>query len=232
MFGLSTGTMETHYNLGSAADLILTPDFRILLPGPGTFNFAVSADREGNTCVRSLEGNTAGVILSEMIGDATYEIHANEQAWFRSGRLQNASSVSPIACGCPVQMVPVMRAEESTPATSVKPHAPAETDLIAQAAPQGTAAAVTNRVPASSGRDLHVQVDAPFVFRATQPKVPAAPSVAHLRLLPRLTPEQLEVAPLAPTKIRYYRLQAGKIDKPERRGFFSRLGGVFSAIFR
>src|SRR5437868_11840946 len=41
MLSLSEGTIEMHYSVGSSADTIQTPDFRILFPGPGDFNFAV-----------------------------------------------------------------------------------------------------------------------------------------------------------------------------------------------
>jgi hypothetical protein len=231
MVGLSTGTIETHYNLGSSADLILTPDFRILLPGPGTFHFAVSADRQGNTCVRALEGNTASVVLSEMMGDASYQVHANEQAWFRSGRLHNVSSVVPPTCGCPVEMVPIMRAEETPPPA---PEAPLQEQRrpTAQVDSRGTGPAVTNPLPTAKRNEARVQVDAPFVFRADPARVPPTPAVAQLRLLPRSSSELLDLTPQAPASVTYYRLQSAKIDKGGRRGFFGKLGGVLAGIFR
>src|SRR5437868_3641379 len=98
MLSLSDGTMETHYSVGSSADTIQTPDFRILLPGPGDFHFAVRADATGNTCIRALDGNTASVVVAEMMGDGTYQVRPNEQVTFSDGKVSNAVPFG--KCGC------------------------------------------------------------------------------------------------------------------------------------
>jgi len=98
MLSLSGGTVETHYSVGSSADTIQTPDFRILFPGPGDFHFAVRADASGNTCIRALDGNTASIVVSEVMGDGSYQVRPNEQVTFNDGKVSNAVPFG--KCGC------------------------------------------------------------------------------------------------------------------------------------
>src|SRR5262249_25847261 len=109
MLGMSQGSIETHYVLEGSVDSVVTPDFRIVLPGPGAFNLAIRADKLGNTCVGSMAGSTSSAVVAEMIGNGTYEIKPQQEIVFRQGRLDLTElPLSP--CGCPRSQQPVLQA--------------------------------------------------------------------------------------------------------------------------
>ncbi len=69
LLSLNSGNLELNYPLGTEADTLLTPDLRLLLPGPGTVHVAVRVSPNGDTCVQSLPWNAAAVVISESMGD-------------------------------------------------------------------------------------------------------------------------------------------------------------------
>lgn len=250
MLGMSTGALEAHYSLNASADSVLTPDFRVLMTGPGDFNYAMSVNARGDTCVRSLPGNTASMIVSELIGDGTYQIKPNEQVVFQSGKLSDRSSEVPINCGCPPPQPQVMRAE-NTPPAKVLPHntQPAAVSLAqnenqakpvdpakgASAAPsadqneQATAAmgsngtSLTAPTPANA-QGVNVEVEAPLVFRAPQP--PPAP----VKETAQIAPDNSQQHPTLPTTM-VVPPAPKEEPKQENRGFFGKIGHFFKSIF-
>jgi len=229
MIGLSSGTLETHYAMSNSSDSIMTPDFQIQLVGPGIFNFAISADERGNTCVQSLGSNSGSLRFSELMGDGVYEVKASDQVFFRGGKVSNASATVG-SCGCAV-MPNVMRAAAGPPPNPQSrllsavpvPSSPLPS-LAAKPSPTTTATAVI----VDSPKDVHVEVDAPFVFRASDPRpVPDAPfNMARLYIsgLPALP--SAEVKALAPATVQ----QQAADRKPKKKR--KTVWGMIASIFR
>ncbi len=260
MFGMSTGTLETHYHLENGSDAVLTPDFRILLAGPGDFDYAISSNSHGDTCVRALLGNTASLMVSELMGDRSYQVKPTEQVVFQQGRIDRISNDLPFDCGCAAPPPPVMRASVPPPTLVAEANLPPNLQMPSSASGTATRAAIdpmlpplpTASRPAVAGpagtqvqrasavpeaapprpakkEDLHVQIEAPLVFRGSD----RARTTQTATNMPPKAPVQPNPAPApkpAPPPQSKATAQQQQVAS-EHRGFFGRVKGFFSAIF-
>ncbi len=69
MFGMKTGALDTHYRLGSASDAVLTRIFGFFAR-PAEFAYAIIPTHAAHL-FRALLGNTASLMISELMGDRT-----------------------------------------------------------------------------------------------------------------------------------------------------------------
>lgn len=217
LFSLNSGNLEMNYPLGAEADTLLTPDLRLLLPGPGTVHVAVRVTPQGDTCIQSLASNASAIVVSETMGDATYQVKPDQAVLFKSARLSEASSFKG-NCGCPAPPpIPtqVAKAVAPPPISPVQPKpAPA-----APAAP-----------PPSP--EQHMAVEAPFVFRGDDPTPDLTPNVAVLKLENnRVVQLEPTVLPPANGKKKAPPANNTQTAKKESHGFFSKVGSFFAAIF-
>ena len=207
LFAMNTGAIEADYRLGSSADSVMTPDFRILLAGPGIFHFAISADAQGNACVRALPRNTASLIVSELNGEGTYQVKPNEQVFFAHGSVADPSALVPADCGCPAPPPPVQVA-----AKPPEPPPPAHSE--------------EKPLPAAQ----HMEMEAPLVYHPAGEDQEMEYNVARLRLTEGSPfADRAVLPPPSPNTA-----QAGsKTPKPQKKkGFFGRIGSFFATVFK
>jgi hypothetical protein len=215
LFSLNSGNLELNYPLGAEADTLLTPDLRLLLPGPGTVHVAVRVTPQGDTCVQSLPSNVSAIVVSETMGDATYQVKPDEAVLFKGGHL-GQSGRSKQNCGCATQVpTQVAKAALPTPPPAVQPK-PAEPMAAAPPPPE-----------------QHITMEVPFVFRGNDPTPDLTENIAVLKLennkFVQLEPTVLP--PLANKKKPVPSSTTETASKEQTRGFFSKIGAFFASIF-
>jgi hypothetical protein len=242
MLAMGSGTVEIDYSMAQrGSDFLLTPDFSIQLSGPGTYHFALGVNKRGDTCMKSLAGNTSQVVISELLSASVYKTKPQESAFFKAGKLDTGSPLTE-ECGCPAS-VPVMQASVQPPPVALVPRQPEAPPANPERVLVSNAGDTSAPIPADRPGQVHVQVDTPFVFNAKNSTQVRPYAVAKLKFsdLPNVFFVQEKVDPIV---LQQKQAQVSATEVPvaptpeaapktkEKKGFFGKIKGLFGGIFR
>jgi hypothetical protein len=161
MMAIDHGAIEASYAAGRNSDVLLTPDFRILIGGPGAVDVKVRLGEHGDTCVDNPGINAPYVLVSSVFEGGAYRVQPGQRVMFEHGSLQQVVDQEKEPCGCP----PISR-----PGTNDFPLAESA-GLSPQAPPIKPASPPATSPPQTA-------IDAPLVYQAPPPAESAAPAAA------------------------------------------------------
>jgi hypothetical protein len=203
MMAMDSGAIEASFATGHNSDVILTPDFRILISGPGTAAVQVRLGMKGDTCVDNRGPNAAYVTVSSIFEGGIYRVQPDQRVMFQHGSLREVVDQEKESCGCPPET----------------PKSPAGNEFpIAQSMGMAPTPVPSNVEP--PGKEAG-QVTTRFSYDGTKPGQPpvSGPSTAST------------ATPVAPT-LAAPPPPAKPIPKSEEKhGFFGGIGHFFKKLF-
>ncbi len=106
MMALDHGAVEASFATGRNSDIVLTPDFRILIGGPGAAEVKVRLAPHGDTCVDNPGANAPYVVVSSVFDGGAYRVQPGQRVMFQHGSLSAVVDQEKEPCGCPPEPRP------------------------------------------------------------------------------------------------------------------------------
>ncbi len=151
------------------ADVLMTPDFRILISGPGASDVKVRLGREGDTCVDNSGKDAPYVVVTSLFDSGLYRVQPGQRVMFQHGSLSEVVDEEKEPCGCPpaethgnefplaqseglAPLAPSAPAPKVSPAATLPPLVYQKGSVASpETAAQSTApAAITTQLPATA----------------------------------------------------------------------------------
>jgi hypothetical protein len=105
LIAIDHGALEMSFATSQApvrnADVLLTPDFRILIDGPGAAEVKVRLGPHGDTCVDNAGANAPYVLVSSVFDGGAYRVQPGQRVMFQHGSLHEVVDQEKEPCGCP-----------------------------------------------------------------------------------------------------------------------------------
>jgi hypothetical protein len=101
MMAMDHGAVEASFATGRNADVLMTPDFRILISGPGAVEVKVRLGEHGDTCVDNPGAGAPYVLVSSVFEGGAYRVQPGQRVMFEHGSLRDVVDDEKEPCGCP-----------------------------------------------------------------------------------------------------------------------------------
>lgn len=140
------------------ADVLMTPDFRILIGGPGASDVKVRLGREGDTCIDNSGKDAPYVVVTSIFEGGVYRVQPGQRVMFQHGSLGEVVDEEKEPCGCPPppektagNEFPLAQSEGLAPLTPVSPPTVSNQVAAAPQAPPLVYAGGQQQAPAIAG---------------------------------------------------------------------------------
>jgi hypothetical protein len=101
MMAMDHGAVEASFATGRNSDILLTPDFRILIGAPGAAEVKVRLGQHGDTCVDNAGVNAPYVLVTSIFEGGDYRVQPGQRVMFQHGSLHEVVDNEKEPCGCP-----------------------------------------------------------------------------------------------------------------------------------
>jgi hypothetical protein len=177
MLALDRGAMEAHYQTSKYSDVLLTPDLRILISGPGDADLSIRVSPQGDTCIDNRGPNAPYITVTSQLEGGLYRVQPGQHVSFQHGSLREVVDTEHEPCGCPA---PVSVATAGTPAPRGVPpghpvggpsSTPADTAFPLAVSEGLTKPPLPPTTPVAAPGEVHAQVAVPFRYDGNLPAV-------------------------------------------------------------
>lgn len=177
MLALDRGAMEAHYQTGKYSDVLLTPDLRILISGPGEADLSIRVSPQGDTCIDNRGPNAPYITVTSQLEGGLYRVQPGQHVSFQHGSLREVVDTEHEPCGCPA---PVSVAAAGTPAPQGAapghpvggPSSTPTDTAFPLAVSEGLAKPeLPSTTPVAAPGEVHAQVAVPFRYNGNLPAV-------------------------------------------------------------
>jgi hypothetical protein len=179
MMVIDHGAIEASFATGRNSDVLLTPDFRILIGAPGAADVKVRLGQHGDTCVDNAGVNAPYVLVTSVFDGGIYRVQPGQRVMFQHGSVFAVVDQEKESCGCPAPVHP--NSNEFPEAQSAG---------LAPLAPPGPPGAVPAGTP--------TEATDTFVHKSGEPP-PETDTITSTKRTPN---PHVEVAPKKPPKVK------------------------------